>query len=174
MYLFFFLAASLCSLSGMSGGQSPLFMRPRFSSPSVPRPNRTAASLSQIHHPVRQPVPGHPTVPLRSLSPRAREGKKGGQMCRQRVLVRQRSMDLTELLSVRSWKPSAAALHLASVMGRPARNAESSFRQAVKQFRAADEIKITTCILPLACLKVLRTVNVRPRVHLYCQQVHPH
>ncbi len=151
-------------------------MRPRFHSPSALRPNRTAASLSQIHHPVHQPLPGHPTVPPPAhlaLFLLARGGKEGGQMCRQRVLVQQRSMDLTELLSVRSWKPSTAALHLATVMGRP----RGTLSQPFDRLRNSLERRMKLRSQPassLACLKVLRAVKARPQVHLPCQGVHPH
>lgn len=152
-------------------------MRPRCYSPSALQPNRTAAALSQIHHPVRQPLPGHPP-PLpsrspRSLSPSTRWGKEGGQMCRQRVLVQQRSMDLTELLSERSWKPSTAALHLATVMGRP----HGTLSQPFYRLRNSLERWMKLRSQPassLACLKVLRVVNARPQVYLPCQGVHPH
>lgn len=151
-------------------------MRPRFHSPSALRPNRTAAPLSQIHHPVHKPLPGHPTIPPPAhlaLFLLARRGKEGGQMCRQRVLVQQRSMDLTELLSVRSWKPSTAALHLATVMGRP----RGMLSQPFDRLRNSLEWRMKLRSQPassLACLKVLRVVKARPQVHLPCQGVHPH
>lgn len=94
-------------------------------------------------------------------------------MCRQRVLVQQRSMDLTELLSVRSWKPSTAALHLATVMGR----LRGTLSQPFDRLRNSLERRMKLRSQPassLACLKVLRAVNARPQVHLPCQAVHPH
>ncbi len=87
----------------------------------------------------------------------ARGGKEGGQMCRQRVLVQQRSMDLTELLSVRSWKPSTAALHLATVMGRPRGTLSQPFDRLRNSLEAADELRSQPAS-SLACLKVLRAV----------------
>ncbi len=151
-------------------------MRPCFHSPSALQPNRTAAPLSQIHHPVHQPLPGHPTIPRPAhlaLFLLARGGKEGGQMCRQRVLVQQRSMDLTEILSVRSWKPSTAALHLTTVMGRPRGTLSQPFDRLRNSLKRRMKLRSQPAS-SLACLKVLRAVNTRPQVHLPCQGVHPH
>lgn len=114
-----------------------------------------------------------PSRSPRSLSPSTRWGNEGGQMCRQRVLVQQRSMDLTEQLSVRSWKPSTAALHLATVMGRPRRTLSQPFYRLWNSLERRMKLRSQPAS-SLACLKVLRVVNARPQVHLPCQGVHPH
>lgn len=108
-----------------------------------------------------------------SLSPSTRWGNEGGQMCRQRVLVQQRSMDLTEQLFVRSWKPSTAALHLATVMGRPRGTLSQPFYRLWNSLERWMKLRSQPAS-SLACLKVLRVVNARPQVHLPCQGVHPH